>query len=102
MRISISSSVIASKSVDRAANSGRSPSEDMGVDHRRLDVLVPQQFLHRPDVVTVLQTAVKANETANPVDAGLLGPVVVMPGAQDLYRAVAEPRSWFGRERPIW
>lgn len=42
--------------------------QHMRVDHRRLDVLVPHQFLHCSDVVTVLQTAVKADEAANPVD----------------------------------
>ena len=100
MRIGISSSVLASKFVDRTANSGRSPIEDMGVDHRRLDVLVPQQFLHRPEVVTVLQTAVKADEAANPVDVGRLGPAAAMPSAQDFYHAVVEPRSRLAREHP--
>ena len=51
MRIGISSSVMASKSVDRAANSGRSPVEDMGVDHRRLDVAVAQEFLYGSNVI---------------------------------------------------
>jgi hypothetical protein len=61
----------------------------MGVDHRRLDVLVPQQFLHRADVVTVLQTAVKADGAANPVDAGLLGAAAVMPSARDFYQLIS-------------
>jgi hypothetical protein len=29
--------------------------EDMGVDHRRADVPMPEQFLNRPDVVAVFQ-----------------------------------------------
>jgi hypothetical protein len=72
----------------------------MRVDPRRLDDLVPQQFLHRPDVVTVLQMAAKADEAANPVDVRLLGPAAVMPSAQDFYRAVADPRSRLAREQP--
>ena len=72
--------------------------QHMRVDHRRLDVLVPQQFLHRPDVETVLQTAVKADEAANPVDVGLLGPAAVKPSAQDFYHAVVEPRSRAARD----
>jgi hypothetical protein len=55
MRIGISSSVMASKSVDRAANSGRSPIKDMGVDHRRLDVAVAQEFLNCPNVVAAFE-----------------------------------------------
>jgi len=39
--------------------------QPMRVDHRRLDVLVPQ------------------GEAANPVNLGLLGPAAVMPSAQD-------------------
>jgi hypothetical protein len=31
------------------------PVEAMGVDHRRADVTMPEQFLHRPDVVAVFQ-----------------------------------------------
>ena len=74
--------------------------QPMRVDHRRIDVLVPQQFLHRPDVVTVLQTPVKADEAATPVDVGLLGPAAVMPSAQDIHQAVVEPRSRLAREQP--
>jgi hypothetical protein len=55
MRIGISSSVMASKSVDRAANSGRSPIEDMGVDHRRLDVAVAQEFLYGSNVIAAFE-----------------------------------------------
>jgi hypothetical protein len=36
---------MASKSVDRAANSGRSPIEDIGIDHRRPDVAMDQEPL---------------------------------------------------------
>ncbi len=51
MRIGISSSVMASKSVDRAANSGRSPIEDLGIGHRRLDVAVTQKLLDGSNVI---------------------------------------------------
>jgi len=56
--------------------------QDMPVDPRRLDVLVPQE------------------EAANPVDVGLLGPAAVMGGPQGLHRAVVQPRSRLAREQP--
>ena len=42
---------MASKSVDRAANAGRSTVEDMGVNHRRFNVAMAQEFLDRSDIV---------------------------------------------------
>ncbi len=55
MRIGISSSVLSSKSVDRAANSGRSTIENMGIDHGRLDVIVAQKLLNSANVVAAFQ-----------------------------------------------
>lgn len=44
--------------VQRAHDPASAPVEDVGVDHRRLHVLVSQQFLDRPDVVAVLEEVV--------------------------------------------
>ena len=55
MRIGISSSVLASKSIYRAANSGRSPVKDMGVDHRRLYIAVAQKFLYGSNVIAAFE-----------------------------------------------
>ena len=41
--------------VCRAADTSTASIEDMGVDHCGLHVVVPQQFLHGPDVVALLQ-----------------------------------------------
>ncbi len=41
--------------VGRAADAAPAPVEDMGVDHRRANVLVAEQFLDGADVVTVRQ-----------------------------------------------
>lgn len=49
MRVGIRTSF--SKSVHRAAHARRSAVEDMGVDHRCLDIAMTQEFLDRPDVV---------------------------------------------------
>ena len=43
---------IGSKPVHRTANTRRSTIEDMGIDHRGLDVAMTQEFLRRPDIVT--------------------------------------------------
>ena len=48
MRIGISSSVLAPKSVERAENYGRYPIEDMVGDHRRLDFTVAHKFYELP------------------------------------------------------
>lgn len=45
------SSSIGSKPVHRTANTRRSPVEYMGINHRRLDVVMAQEFLHRADIV---------------------------------------------------
>ena len=55
MRIGIKPFYSISKSVDRAANPGRSPVEDMGIDHRRLHVAMAQKFLNISDVISVLK-----------------------------------------------
>jgi hypothetical protein len=57
MRISIITSSIASKPVDRAANARRSTVEDMGINHRRLDVAMIQEFQYRSDIVAAFQYA---------------------------------------------
>jgi hypothetical protein len=44
--------LILSKRIYRTAYTGRPAVENMGVNHRRLHVFMPQEFLHRPDVVT--------------------------------------------------
>jgi hypothetical protein len=41
--------------VHRALHAPASTVEDVGVDHRRLHALVPEELLHRPDVVAVHQ-----------------------------------------------
>ena len=43
--------------VGRAPDTGRTPVEDVGVDHRGVDVTVTEQFFHGQDVVVVLQEA---------------------------------------------
>src|SRR5262245_8525886 len=45
----------AKKAVGRAPNCSWAAVEDVGVDLRRRDVAMPEQFLDRPDVVVVLQ-----------------------------------------------
>jgi hypothetical protein len=44
-----------SEPIERAADALQALLEDVGVDHRRLDVLVAQQFLHGADVVPGLE-----------------------------------------------
>ena len=44
-----------SQPIDGAAHSQRPPIEDVQVDHPGGDVAMPEQFLHRPDVVAVFQ-----------------------------------------------
>ena len=41
--------------IGRAADTPATSVQDVGIYHGGLDVAVPQQFLHRPDVVAVLQ-----------------------------------------------
>ena len=55
MRIGKSSSVMASKSVSRTANTRRAAVEDLGIDHRRLDVLGGQQSLNGSDVMAACE-----------------------------------------------
>ena len=44
-----------SKGIDGTAHTGRPAVEDMGVNHRRPHVVMPQEFLRRPNVVTAFQ-----------------------------------------------
>jgi hypothetical protein len=44
-----------SKSIDGAANASRSTVEDMGIDHRRFNIIMAQEFLDRPDIVTAFE-----------------------------------------------
>jgi hypothetical protein len=44
-----------SKGVDGTAYAGRPVVEDMGVNHSCFHIIVPQEFLHRPNVVTAFQ-----------------------------------------------
>jgi hypothetical protein len=55
MRIGIKPSCSISKSVDRAANPDRATVENMSVDHRGLDVIMAQEFLNGPNIVTRFQ-----------------------------------------------
>ncbi len=53
MRIGIKPTFITSSEPgNRAANAHRPTVEDMGINHSRLYVLMAQDFLHRPNVVT--------------------------------------------------
>jgi hypothetical protein len=44
-----------SKSINGAANASRSTVEDMGIDHRRFDIIMAQEFLDRSDIVTAFE-----------------------------------------------
>jgi len=41
--------------VDWASHGGRASIQHVGIDHRCAHVAVPEQLLHRPDVVVVLE-----------------------------------------------
>lgn len=45
----------AHQTVGWAADPHSAPIQYMGIDHRRADISVPQQFLYSPDVVAVFQ-----------------------------------------------
>lgn len=55
MRIGIITSALASKSIDRASNTRRAAVEDMGVNHRRFDIIMSQKFLHRPYIIATFE-----------------------------------------------
>jgi len=74
--------------------------QHMCVDHRRHNVLMHQQLLHRPDVVAVRHKAAKADGAGSPVHAGQFGPAAVMPSAQGFYRMVVEPVTRIARDHP--
>jgi hypothetical protein len=44
-----------SQCVHWAANTCRDPVKNMGMDHRRSDIFVVQEFLDSPDIVTVFR-----------------------------------------------
>ncbi len=46
---------IHSKFIGRVVDWPSTPIEDMGINHRRGDILVSEQILDRPDVVAVFQ-----------------------------------------------
>ncbi len=48
-------SIGSSQEVRRTAYASSSPVEDMRVDHRGADVLVPEEFLDRPVIIPILQ-----------------------------------------------
>ena len=48
-------SSIGSKPVHRTANTRRSTIEDMGIDHRGLDVAMTQEFLYRSNIVAAFE-----------------------------------------------
>jgi hypothetical protein len=58
--------------IERAADSQSATIEDVGVDHRRLDVLVAEEFLHRADVVAGFEQ-VRGKAVAEGVTTGGLG-----------------------------
>ena len=43
------------KLVERAPDAAPALVQDMGIDHRRSDIAMAEQFLDRPDVVTAFQ-----------------------------------------------
>lgn len=45
----------ASQGVDRALHAPASTVQDVGVDHRRLQFLVPQELLHGPYIIASYQ-----------------------------------------------
>jgi hypothetical protein len=55
MRIGIITSAMASKPVNRTADARRSTVEDMGIDHRRLDVAMARKFLDRSNIVAAFE-----------------------------------------------
>ncbi len=44
-----------SQLIGRAPDLSAPSIQDMGIHHRRADVLVPQEFLNRPDVIAILK-----------------------------------------------
>ena len=44
-----------SELIGRTANETPPTVQDVGIDHGRADVLVPQEFLNRPDIGTLLE-----------------------------------------------
>lgn len=55
MRIGIITCTTVLKPVNRTAITRRPTVENMGIDHRRLDVTVVQEFLHCSNIVATLE-----------------------------------------------
>ena len=70
--------------VERALHATSTLVHDVRVDHRRFHAIVPEQFLHCPDVVTAFHL--------DPVDVSLFRPVAVVPPADGVF--VLGPIAW--------
>ena len=76
--------------VGRAPDAQRASIQDVGVDHRRPDIVVAEQFLNRPDVVPHLQQ-VGGKGMAQRVGGGVL----VIPAAlMAAFTARCKTVSW--------
>jgi hypothetical protein len=92
MRVGIRKSPL--KPVHSTADASWTSVEDMGVNHRCLNIFVPQKFLDISDFVPGFEEMGSegmpksvVSGAFNPMAIGLLGSVVVMAGAESL-------RSW--------
>ena len=63
-----------SQGVRRTAYAASPPVEDVGVDHCRADVLVPEEFLDRPDIIPILQQMGRERMPERMTRDGLLDP----------------------------
>lgn len=59
------------------ANAARSAVQDMGVNHRRLDVAVAKDLMYGPDVMTILEQV-----GGEGMPEGMAGNVLGRPGLQ--------------------
>ena len=80
--------------IERAAHPSPAALQDMYVDHGRTDVLVSQEFLHRPNIVIVLQF--QALPGAGPVFASRL-----LVGEQRERYASAAALQQYARIAPV-
>lgn len=44
-----------SQPIERAPDAGCSDGTDVGMDHGRVDILVPHKFLHRPNIFSIFE-----------------------------------------------
>ena len=79
-----------SQTVEGAVDPSPATMQYVRVDHRGLDLALGQ--------FARMRAVVKQEEAANPVEVSLLGTTAVMPGTQDFYHAVVEPRRRLTRE----